>query len=65
MGLAWRSGRVSECGDAIPGGDDVAGPGPAGLYFQLPPAGTAGYPGGGVQERALLTELAGWVPQFT
>src|SRR5258706_2945461 len=33
------SGGVGEGADAVPGGDDVGGPGPGGLDFQLPPAG--------------------------
>jgi len=44
------SGSAGEDADAVPGGGDVGGPGPAGLYFQLPPAGAAGDPGGGVQD---------------
>src|SRR5258706_11858038 len=40
------SGGVGEGADAVPGGDDVGGPGPGGLDFQLPPAGGAGGSGG-------------------
>jgi len=47
---SWWSGGVGEGADAVPGGDDVVGPGPAGLDFQLPPAGAAGDAGGGVQD---------------
>ena len=38
--VCW-SGRVGEAADPVPGGDDVGGPGPAGLDFQLPAAGAA------------------------
>jgi len=46
---------VGEGADAVEGGDDVGGPGPGGLDFQLPPAGAAGDPGRGVQD--LVTQV--------
>src|SRR6266581_2163772 len=50
-GAVWRwSGGLRQGGDAVPGGHDVSGPGPAGLDVEAALAGAAGQLGGGVQD---------------
>src|SRR5437773_564002 len=50
-GAVWRwSGGLWQGADAVPGGDDVSGPGPGGLDVEAALAAAAGPPGGGVQD---------------
>lgn len=49
-GTAWCcSGCLRQGADLVPGGHDVAGPGPAGVDLEAALVAAAGQPGGGVQ----------------
>ena len=48
-GFGW-SDRVRDRVDALPGGDDLSGPGPGGGDLEAPAAAAADEAGGGVQE---------------